>query len=145
MPRKNSVNETMQIEEIAVIEIEDSKDDITPSTELQDSPDYAKLLEAVQEIRKRTDVVGFILRNDSKATADLDDSSKIIEYAMLSSQSFETSKAIAGVFNLGETENIFIEGKNLNVLSLVMGQNKISLFLQKSVEHESILKVLCHN
>ncbi len=145
MPRKNSVNETAQIEEITVIELEESKDDITPSTELQEYPDYAKLLEAVQEIRRRTDVVGFILRNDSKATVDLNDSSKIIEYAMLSSQSFEASKTLAGVFDLGETENIFIEGKNLNVLSLVNGQNKLSVFLQKSAEHESILKALCLN
>jgi predicted regulator of Ras-like GTPase activity (Roadblock/LC7/MglB family) len=136
------MNETKQVEEIAVIEVQELKDDITQTNEIQDCPEYTKLLETLQELRKLKDVVGYILRSDSNATVDLNDPSKIIEYAMLSSQSIESSKTLAEAFKLGETENIFIEGKKLNVLCLVLGQNTISLFLEKGNDHNSILKAL---
>ena len=142
MPRKNNINETIQVEEIAIIEVQNLKDDIPDSSEIQDCPEYAKLLDTLQKLRKRKDIVGYILRSDSEATVDLNDPSKIIEYATLSSQLFESSKTLAEAFQLGERENIFVEGKKLNVLCLVLGQNTISLFLEKGADHSGILKAL---
>jgi predicted regulator of Ras-like GTPase activity (Roadblock/LC7/MglB family) len=144
MVKKRGTYDTMTVEEGAVIEIQEVQEEqeaITVPTENED-PDYAKLLDAIQEIRKRTEVVGYILKSDSKATVDLNDSAKIIEYAMLSSQTFEAANALASTFMLGVTENILLEGKNLKVLCLDLGQNKISIFMEKTTDHTSILKAL---
>ena len=142
MTKKNNMNEKIQVEEVAIIEEKELTDVLTKPDETEDCSDYSKLLESIQALRKRTSLVGYILRSDSKATVDLNDSSKIIEYAMLSSKLIESSRTLAEAFKLGEIENIFIEGKKLNVLCLVLGQNKIGLFLEKGTDHTAILKAL---
>jgi len=141
MVKKRDINETITIEEGAVIEIQEVQEVLNPTVENED-PDYANLLSAIQEIRKRTDVVGYILKGDSKATVDLNDSAKIIEFAMLSSQTFEAAKTIASTFRISDTENILIEGKNLNMLCLNLGPNNISIFMEKGTDHRGILRAL---
>ena len=139
MMKKRDLNETITIEEGAVIETQEVQDDITLPAENED-PEYANLMDAIQQIRKRADVVGYILQGDSKATVDLNDPEKMIEYAMLSSQTFEAAKAIAGTFRLGDSESILIEGKDLKVLCLDLGTNKISIFMEKGTDHSGILR-----
>jgi predicted regulator of Ras-like GTPase activity (Roadblock/LC7/MglB family) len=141
MAKKRNMNDTITVEEGVVIETQEVQEDISPPVENED-PDYANLLGAIQEIRKRTGVVGYILKGDSKVTVDIDDPAKIIDYAMLSSQTFESAKTLAATFRTGDTENILIEGKNLKVLCLDLGQNKISIFMEKSTDHTGILRAL---
>ena len=71
---------------------------------------------------------------------DLNDSEKIIEYAMLSSQIFEASKALAETFRLGGSESILLEGTDIKVLCLELGENKISIFMEKGSDHTGILR-----
>ncbi len=106
-----------------------------------EDPEYASLLDRVQEIRKNSDVVGYILKGDSKATVDLDDPSKIIDYAMLSSQAFESAVTITSTFNLGTAESVLVEGKTTKVLCVDLGQNKISLFMDKTADHAEFLNL----
>lgn len=141
MSKKRVMNETVTVEEGIVIEAHDGQESINPPVENEDS-NYDNLFDAVQEIRKRTDVVGYILRNDSKATVDINDPAKIIEYALLSSQTFETAETLAATFKLGDAENIVVEGKNLKMLCLRLGHNKISIFMEKRTDHTVILSVL---
>jgi predicted regulator of Ras-like GTPase activity (Roadblock/LC7/MglB family) len=133
------MNETATVEQEIVIEAQEAQETIKTPVE---NPEYEYLLDAVQEIRKNPDVVGYILKSESKATVDLNDPAKIIEYAMLSSQAFETADTLASTFSVGETENILIEGKDLKVLCLSLGSNKISIFMEKGTDHTDILKVL---
>jgi len=141
MVKKRDINETITVEEGAVIEIQEVQGVLNPTVENED-PDYANLLSAIQEIRKRAEVVGYILKGESKATVDLNDSAKIIEFAMLSSQTFEAAKTIASTFRISDTENILIEGKNLNMLCLNLGPNNISIFMEKGTDHRGILRAL---
>jgi predicted regulator of Ras-like GTPase activity (Roadblock/LC7/MglB family) len=64
----------------------------------------------------------------------------MVEYAMLSSQAFECSDALAQTFQLGAPENILVEGKDLKVLCIDHGQNKISIFVQKETDTTELLK-----
>ena len=140
MSKKRSFNDIVTVEKTIVIGTQADENVTHPF--LNEDQSYAALLETTKDIRKRTGVVGFILKSDSKATVDIDDSAKIIEFAMLSSEAFESAKTLAATFKNGDPENILIEGKNLKVLCLDRGQNKISIFVEKSCDYKSILKDL---
>jgi len=140
MSKKRIINDAETVEESIVIGTQVDEEATCP-TENED-PNYEDLLDTAKEIRKRKGVVGFIFKSDSKATVDIDDSAKIIEYAMLSSEAFESAKTLAATFKTGNIESILIEGKNLKVLCSEQGQNKISIFMEKSCDQSSILRDL---
>ena len=101
---------------------------------------FASLSASLAEIRKLKGVIGYILRSNTSAVIDLNEQDKIIEYAFLSSQMHDSSQEITKQFNLGETESILVEGKNVKVLCMSIGENKISVFMEKSATHAWIIK-----
>jgi predicted regulator of Ras-like GTPase activity (Roadblock/LC7/MglB family) len=106
----------------------------------EENSGFANLSASLTEIRKLKGVIGYILRSNTSAIIDLNEQDKIIEYAVLSTQMHDTSKEIAKQFNLGQTESILVEGKNVKVLCMSMGENKISVFMEKSATHAWIIK-----
>jgi predicted regulator of Ras-like GTPase activity (Roadblock/LC7/MglB family) len=112
-------------------------DNATSSEEDQVFTDLSKNL---AEIRKAEGVIGYILRSTTAATIDLKEPEKIVEYAILSSQVLDSSREISELFELGDVENILIEGKEIKALCLVIGENKISIFMEKNADHADILK-----
>ena len=112
-------------------------DDVTSSEEDQIFTDLSKNL---AEIRKAKGVVGYILRSTTAATIDLKEPEKIVEYAILSSQVLDSSREISELFELGDVESTLIEGKEIKALCLVIGENKISIFMEKNADHADILK-----
>jgi len=96
----------------------------------------------LEEIKTWEGVIGYILRNTTSAAIDLNDPTKIIDYAILSSSALEASEELSKLFNLGKIKNIIVEGKETKVLSLTVGENRISIFLEKQADHEKILKKL---
>ena len=70
--------------------------------------------------------------------------SKIIDYAVLSSTSLETSEELASSFKIGEAKFILVEGENSKVLSFNIDENRVSIFMDKTVEHKKIFKELTH-
>jgi predicted regulator of Ras-like GTPase activity (Roadblock/LC7/MglB family) len=112
-------------------------DDVTSSEEDQVFTDLSKNL---AEIRKAKGVVGYILRSTTAATIDLKEPEKIIEYAILSSQVLDSSREISDLFDLGDVESILIEGKEIKALCMVIGENKISIFMEKNANHAGIVK-----
>jgi predicted regulator of Ras-like GTPase activity (Roadblock/LC7/MglB family) len=112
-------------------------DDVTSSEEDQVFTDLSKNL---AEIRKAEGVVGYILRSTTAATIDLKEPEKIVEYAILSSQVLDSSREISELFELGDVESTLIEGKETKALCLVIGENKISIFMEKNADHADILK-----
>ena len=112
-------------------------DDVTSSEEDQVFTDLSKNL---AEIRKAEGVIGYILRSTTAATIDLKDPENIVEYAILSSQVLDSSREISELFELGDVESTLIEGKETKALCLVIGENKISIFMEKNADHADILK-----
>jgi predicted regulator of Ras-like GTPase activity (Roadblock/LC7/MglB family) len=101
---------------------------------------FVNLSASLAEIRKLKGVIGYILRSNTSAIIDLNEQDKIIEYAFLSSQMHDSSQEITKQFNLGETESILVEGENVKVLCMSIGENKISVFMEKSATHAWIIK-----
>jgi predicted regulator of Ras-like GTPase activity (Roadblock/LC7/MglB family) len=97
---------------------------------------------SLEEIKACDGVIGYILRNTASAAIDLKDPTKIIDYAILSSSALDAGKELSELFNLGEIKEIVVEGKDVKALSLTVGENKISIFMEKDADHEKILRKL---
>ena len=106
----------------------------------EESQDSADLLAALQEISKSDNVIAFILKSATRATIYLRDSEEIAKYAILSSQLFDSSEQLSELFNLGETEKILIEGKNIKVFCINSAKKTFSIFMEKNADHAEILK-----
>jgi predicted regulator of Ras-like GTPase activity (Roadblock/LC7/MglB family) len=96
----------------------------------------------LEEIKAYDGVVGYILRNSTSAAIDLKDPTKLIDYAIISSSALDASEELSKLFDLGAVKDIVVEGKGVKVLSLIVGENRISIFLEKDADCEKILKKL---
>ena len=114
-------------------------DDESAVTSVEENQAFENLSAQLAEIRKCNGVVGYILRSATSATIDLKEPEKIVEYAILSSQVLDSSHEISELFDIGNVENILVEGKNIKVLCMTIGENKISIFMEKTVDHADIL------
>ena len=120
------------IQEVAAV-IEPMAVEATPVNDLRAS---------LEEIKDYNGVIGYILRNSTSAAIDLKDPTKIIDYAILSSSALDASEELSELFHLGEVKNIVVEGKNVKVLSLTIGENRISVFMEKNADSKKVLRKL---
>ena len=106
-----------------------------------DSSDFESKLRAImEEIRNYDGVVGYILRNTTSASIDVKDPTKIIDFATLSSTIFDLTEEFSKLFNLEDVKDIIINGKNLKIVSLSVGKNRISIFLESNSDTDKVLK-----
>jgi predicted regulator of Ras-like GTPase activity (Roadblock/LC7/MglB family) len=94
----------------------------------------------LEEIRNYDGIVGYILKNTNSASIDLKDPAKIIDYAILSSTTFDSTEELSKLFNLEGIKDIIINGKNLKMISLTIEKNRISIFLENSSDDDRVLK-----
>ena len=105
-----------------------------------DGDSFTGLSAGLAEIRKLKGVIGYILRSSTSAIVDLNEQEKIIPYAVLSSEICDVGLQFADQFKLGAGESVLVEGKKIKVLCINMGENKISIFMEKSASHAWITK-----
>ncbi|MGQ9565098.1 MAG: roadblock/LC7 domain-containing protein [Candidatus Bathyarchaeales archaeon] len=98
----------------------------------------------LSELKSKEGIIGYILRNTRSASIDLNDPTKIIDYAVLSSSAIDTGDELAQMFDLGEIKRVIIEGKTAKLLSVTVDENNISVFMDKNVDHNQIYKILTH-
>jgi predicted regulator of Ras-like GTPase activity (Roadblock/LC7/MglB family) len=96
----------------------------------------------LEEVKGYDDVIGYILRNSTSAAIDLKDPSKIIDFAIISSSALDAGEDVAEVFSLGKVKDVVVEGGGVKVLSLVVGDNRISVFMEKGADSDRVLKKL---
>ncbi len=96
----------------------------------------------ITSLKTREGVLGYILKNTKSASIDLKDPTKIIEYATLSSSTFETSEQLLDLFELGSVEQVIIDGGSAKLLSFSKGENQVSVFMEKNIDHKRIYKDL---
>ena len=101
---------------------------------------FASLNSILAEIRKLKGVIGYILRSNTSAIIDLAEPEKIIQYALLSSQIYDSCQEISKQLNLGETKSMLVEGEKIKVLCMYLGENKLSVFLERTANHAWIIK-----
>jgi predicted regulator of Ras-like GTPase activity (Roadblock/LC7/MglB family) len=101
---------------------------------------FKDLNDKLAKIRKNKGVIGYIIRNASSATIDLEEPERIVEYAIFSSQVLDSSQEISDLFEKGDVENVLIEGKENKVLCMNIDGNKISIFMEKDADDTAIQK-----
>ena len=106
---------------------------------LDEDPDFTGLRSSLIEINKVEGVKGYILRNKASAVIDLQDPAKLMDYALLSSQATDACQEISDLFKLEVTKTV-IEGADLKVLSMIIGKNRLSVFMEKNVDHIDIFR-----
>ncbi len=99
-----------------------------------------KLQANLEEIKSYEGVVGYIVKNATTATVDLKDPSRIVDYATLSSAAFEAVKELSQIYTLGDFQGTIVNGKNLRMLSLIVDENSISVFMQNNADAEKIMR-----
>jgi len=109
---------------------------------VEETVSVSSLRADLEEIKTYDGVIGYILRNSTSAAIDLKDPTKIIDYAILSSSALDASGELSELFNLSEVKSIVVEGREVKVLSLTVGENRISIFVEKSADSEKILRKL---
>jgi predicted regulator of Ras-like GTPase activity (Roadblock/LC7/MglB family) len=110
------------------------------SADSEEDQTFTDLSSKLAEIRKDNGVTGYIIRNATSATIDLNEPEKIVEYALFSSQVLDSSQEISELYELGNIESILVEGKENNALCMNLDGNKISIFMEKDADHADILK-----
>jgi predicted regulator of Ras-like GTPase activity (Roadblock/LC7/MglB family) len=101
---------------------------------------FVNLAASLVEIRKLKGVRGYILRSNSSAIIDLTQRDKVTDYAVLSTQIYEASREMAKHFSLTDVESVLVEGREVKVLCMSIGENKMSIFMDKNASHSWIIK-----
>jgi len=101
-----------------------------------------KIKQNINSIKEKEGIIGYILRNSKSASIDLKDPSKVIDYAILSSSAFETSEELSSILDLGQVNHSLIEGSDVKILSIPNEENKVTVFMEKKVDHKRIYKDL---
>jgi predicted regulator of Ras-like GTPase activity (Roadblock/LC7/MglB family) len=104
--------------------------------------DVEALQEKLQSIKGREEIIGYILRGPNSASIDLKDPTKIVDYAILSATAFEAGQNMSAIFEVGEVESIITEGENTKILSRVVNDHRLSVFMEKNVDHNKLYKDL---
>jgi predicted regulator of Ras-like GTPase activity (Roadblock/LC7/MglB family) len=102
----------------------------------------ADLRATLENINTKEGVIGYILRGSTSASVDIKDPSKIIDYAVLSATAFESSEDLSSLFGLGKIHSVIVEGKDVKILCLTRDNYRLSVFMEKTVDHNPILKKL---
>jgi len=96
----------------------------------------------LENIKTREGIIGYILRSPKSASIDLSDPTKIVDYALLSATALDEGKDLSDTLEIGEVNNIVLEGTDVKILSLRIGDSRLSVFMKKNVDHERICKDL---
>jgi predicted regulator of Ras-like GTPase activity (Roadblock/LC7/MglB family) len=108
----------------------------------QSKNDIENVQEKLQNIKGREGIIGYILRGPNSASIDLKDPTKIIDYAVLSATAFEAGQDMSAMFEIGEVESIITEGEDTKILSRVVNEHRLSIFMEKDVDHNRLCKDL---
>ena len=104
--------------------------------------DVEELQEKLQEIKNQEGIIGYILRSKKSASINVKDPTKIIDYAILSSAVFDVSQNMTEALQMGKPEKIVIESEETKLLSMNVNNHRLSIFMEKSVNHNKLYKNL---
>jgi predicted regulator of Ras-like GTPase activity (Roadblock/LC7/MglB family) len=131
----------MPIQKKKPAQIED-EEQVDWAPKIEEQAEIADLRACLEKVKSIDGVIGYIIRGPSSASVDIKNPSKIIDYAALSADAVESSEGLSETFELGRINNIIVEGKNVKILSFKKGEQELSIFMEKNVDHNAIFKEL---
>ena len=96
----------------------------------------------LDKIKGDEGIIGYILRDPKTASIDIKDPSKIIDYAVLASTALDSGESVSETFGLGDVYSVVVEGKDVKVLSMSVGNTRVSIFMRRDIDHETVCKKL---
>jgi len=114
-------------------------EDATAKPVEEENFEYTNLNEALVEIRKTSGVIGYILKSQTSATIDLNDTNKLMNYSLLTSAVMDSSQKAQKLFDIGKVESVTVEGKTIKALCIIKGENRASIFMEKTVDDTELL------
>jgi predicted regulator of Ras-like GTPase activity (Roadblock/LC7/MglB family) len=121
---------------------DDEEEQVDWAPKIEEHTSIANLRAAVERIKSREGIIGYIIRGPTSASVDIKDPRKIIDYAALSTEAVESAEALSEAFDLGNVINIVVEGKNAKMLLLKKGEQELTVFIEKNVDHSAVLREL---
>jgi len=113
------------------------------NTKTDDQESETEILqEKLQEIKEQEGIIGYILRKSKSASIDLKDPTKIIDYAVLSSTALNMGHDMTETLQLGEFDRIVLETEETKLLSMKTNDHSLSIFMEKTVDHDKLSKSL---
>ncbi len=100
--------------------------------------DIESVQEKLESIKGREGIIGYILRGSNSASIDLKDPTKTVDYAVLSATTFEAGQNISTVFEIGEVDTLIAEGEETKILSSIVNDHRLSIFMKKNVDHNKL-------
>ncbi len=97
-----------------------------------------RLRENLQGLKGRKGIIGYILRGSDAASIDLKDSSKIVDYAVLSATALEEGAKVAKTCGIGAVSSSVLEGENMKILLVTVDDHRLSVFMKKTVDHNRL-------
>lgn len=157
-PRKPKVSKTTEEEEKPTIsinleeleaKIRENAEELKKAEE-NDKKEHKKdvsvngerIKQNIDKVKTKEGIIGYILRNSTSASIDLKDPTKVIDYAVLSSSALEASEELSKTFKLGDVKHVLVEGNKVKLLSFTVEDNKVSVFMEKDVDHSRVHKDL---
>lgn len=121
---------------------DDEEEQVDWAPKIEEHNGVVNLRAAVERIKSRDGIIGYIIRGPTSASVDIKDPSKIIDYAALSTEAMETGETLSEAFDLGKILHIVVEGKSAKVLLLKKGEQELTVFVEKNVDHNAVLREL---
>ena len=117
----------------ATVMVDDSR--VTIATEGDQG--FSELHSSLVKLGKTPGVKGYILRNSTSAVIDLKNPAKLVEYALLASEVTDACHESSILFDLNITRAV-VTGRKLKMLCMIIGENKLGIFMEKTVDHTDI-------
>lgn len=126
-----------------IVQVDAEEEQVDWAPRIEEPTSMASLRVSLDRIKLRPGIIGYIVRGPTSASVDVKDPSKIIDYAALSAEAMEASDSLSESFDLGKMCSIVLEGKNAKILLLRKGEQELTVFMEKSVDHNAVYKELC--
>ncbi len=123
-----------------VVAEEEEQVDWTPK--IEQPTGFINERSTLDKIKSKEGVIGYIVRGPTSASVDIKDPAKIIDYAGLSAEAMEAGETMVETFELGSISNIVVEGKSVKMLLMKKGEQEITVFMDRSVDHNSVIRDL---
>ena len=123
-----------------VVAEEEEQVDWTPK--IEQPTGFINERSTLDKIKSKEGVIGYIVRGPTSASVDIKDPAKIIDYAGLSAEAMEAGETMVETFELGSISNIVVEGKSVKMLLMKKGDQEITVFMDRSVDHNSVVRDL---
>jgi len=112
---------------------------VSVTVPLDEDPAFTGLHASLTQVNKISGVRGYILRNKTKAVIELQNPTKILDYALLLSETTEANEKISKLFHLNVTKSV-VDGSEIKMLCITAGENKVGVFMDKSLDHMEIFR-----